>query len=150
MSSKGDSPGSATLVDLNASIPEGEPGSWETKKVFSRSLDKQYFSIYFMYSIKGPVIRPDQHYLPQVLPHITVPPETLGLHDQSGNSPGFFERFGKEEIMSRPGYLDPPVVVPAKRAAWPPGAKLLLAFVAALALLSPAVLGLYWEIFLPR
>jgi hypothetical protein len=52
--------------------------------------------------------------------------------------------------MSRPGYLDAPIVVPAHRPAWPPAVKLFVAFVAALALLSPAILGLYWEILLPK
>ena len=31
----------------------------------------------------------------------------------------------------------------------PPGLKLLLAFVIGLALLSPAILGIYWELLLP-
>ena len=52
--------------------------------------------------------------------------------------------------MSCPGYLDPPVVLPAKKTALPPALKMLAAFLVGLALLSPAVLGLYWEIFLPR
>jgi hypothetical protein len=52
--------------------------------------------------------------------------------------------------MSRTGYLDTPAYAPAKRTALPPTVKLLLAFVVGLALLSPAVLGIYWEIFLSR
>jgi hypothetical protein len=32
----------------------------------------------------------------------------------------------------------------------PPGIKLLLAFLIGLAVLSPAILGLYWELILPK
>lgn len=35
------------------------------------------------------------------------------------------------------------------REEWPPAIKLILAFVIGLLLLSPAILGLYWEILLP-
>jgi len=40
--------------------------------------------------------------------------------------------------------------IKGERTGWTPRAKLLLAFVLGLLALSPAILGIYWEWFLPR
>ncbi|MCL4504365.1 MAG: hypothetical protein M1438_21280 [Deltaproteobacteria bacterium] len=52
--------------------------------------------------------------------------------------------------MSRIEYLERPLVVKEERTAWSPTVKLILASIIALLLLSPAVLGLYWEMLLPK
>ena len=36
-----------------------------------------------------------------------------------------------------------------RREKWPPTIKLILAFILGLLVLSPAILGIYWELFLP-
>ena len=36
-----------------------------------------------------------------------------------------------------------------RREEWPPTIKLIVAFILGLLVLSPAILGIYWELFLP-
>lgn len=52
--------------------------------------------------------------------------------------------------MTRTHCLEEPVCLPARKAVWPPAIKLIVAFVVGLLMLSPAILGLYWEIILGR
>ncbi len=51
--------------------------------------------------------------------------------------------------MSREHYLQGATWVERERMGWSPSLKLILAFILGVLLLSPAVLGLYWEVFLP-
>jgi len=52
--------------------------------------------------------------------------------------------------MSRSEYLEGTAWVKGERKKWSPTAKLILAFILGFLFLSPAILGLYWEVFLPR
>jgi len=52
--------------------------------------------------------------------------------------------------MSRSEYLENISLVERERKEWSPTAKLVLAFVIGFLLLSPAILGLYWELLLPN
>lgn len=91
------------------------------------------------------------HQCPGVDAAVAAAPLNPGLQGvRRLTHPVFSGKLKKEDAMSSPGCLDAPVSVPAQRPAWPPAVKLFLAFVAALALLSPAILGLYWEILLPK
>ncbi len=40
--------------------------------------------------------------------------------------------------------------VKGEQQGWSPTAKLIFAFIIALLLLSPAILGIYWEVLLPK
>ncbi|MFA5109841.1 MAG: hypothetical protein WC443_00395 [Desulfobaccales bacterium] len=51
--------------------------------------------------------------------------------------------------MTRIEYLEGPAVVQGERRGWSPSAKLILAFILGLLVLSPAILGIYWELLLP-
>jgi len=42
------------------------------------------------------------------------------------------------------------VLVREEKHGWPPWLKLILAFIIGLLVLSPAILGIYWELLLPR
>jgi hypothetical protein len=50
--------------------------------------------------------------------------------------------------MSRSGVLEGAPMVQGEQTEWPRG-KLILAFIVGLLLLSPAILGIYWEWLLP-
>ena len=50
--------------------------------------------------------------------------------------------------MSRSEYFEGSMVE-RDRQVWSPAGKLVLAFIIGLLLLSPAILGIYWELFLP-
>lgn len=52
--------------------------------------------------------------------------------------------------MSRGHYLQGTAWVERERMQWFPSFKLILAFVLGVLLLSPAILGLYWEMLLPK
>ena len=52
--------------------------------------------------------------------------------------------------MSSTGYLEASPWVKEQQTEWWPTLKVVLAFIVGLLLLSPAVLGLYWEHLLPR
>jgi hypothetical protein len=50
--------------------------------------------------------------------------------------------------MTTNEYVERNIWVKRERQEWPPAAKLILAFILGFVLLSPAILGLYWEVFL--
>jgi len=52
--------------------------------------------------------------------------------------------------MSRSEYIEGTPWVKGERTQWSPTAKLVLAFVLGLLVLSPAIWGLYWELLLPK
>jgi hypothetical protein len=52
--------------------------------------------------------------------------------------------------MSHGEYLGTASWVKGEKKQWSPTAKLILAFILGLVLLSPAILGIYWELLLPR
>jgi hypothetical protein len=51
--------------------------------------------------------------------------------------------------MSQSGYLESAVWVAEEKKQWSPKVKLILAFIIGLLALSPAILGIYWELLLP-
>lgn len=51
--------------------------------------------------------------------------------------------------MSHIDYLDTPSVMQGERTPWSPTVTLVMAFIIGLLLLSPAILGIYWELLLP-
>ena len=51
--------------------------------------------------------------------------------------------------MARSEYLEGFPLVQGEQSVWSPNSKLIGAFIIGLLLLSPAILGLYWELFLP-
>ncbi|MCL4502019.1 MAG: hypothetical protein M1438_09205 [Deltaproteobacteria bacterium] len=53
--------------------------------------------------------------------------------------------------MSSIDYLEKlAVVIAGERTEWSPTVKLILAAIIALLVMSPAILGLYWEVLLPK
>ena len=52
--------------------------------------------------------------------------------------------------MSRNDYLEGAFLVKREKTGWSPTAKLIFAFIIGLLLLSPAIIGIYWEMVLPR
>lgn len=53
--------------------------------------------------------------------------------------------------MSRIEYLErAAMVIAGERTEWSPTVKLILAAIIALLAMSPAILGLYWEMLLPK
>jgi len=52
--------------------------------------------------------------------------------------------------MSRNDYLEGAFLVKGEKTVWSPTAKLIFAFIVGLLLLSPAILGIYWEVLLPK
>ncbi len=52
--------------------------------------------------------------------------------------------------MDRTGYMEGTVCVEREKKPWSPTVKLILAFIIGLLALSPAILGIYWELLLPR
>jgi len=52
--------------------------------------------------------------------------------------------------MSNSNYLETMPWVKGEKKHWSPKAKLILAFILGLLALSPAILGSYWELLLPR
>ncbi len=52
--------------------------------------------------------------------------------------------------MERSEYLKGAAWVRREPTKWPPTVKLLLAFIIGFLLLSPAILGIYWEMILPK
>ena len=52
--------------------------------------------------------------------------------------------------MSRSGYLEDTAWVQGERREWSPTVKLILAFILGLLALSPAILGIYWEMLLAK
>ena len=52
--------------------------------------------------------------------------------------------------MSRSEYLEGGASGKGERKKWSPTVKLILAFVLGFLVLSPAILGLYWEMLLPQ
>jgi hypothetical protein len=47
-------------------------------------------------------------------------------------------------------YLESTSLVKEEKKGWSPTVKLILAFIVALMALTPAILGLYWELLLPK
>jgi hypothetical protein len=47
-------------------------------------------------------------------------------------------------------YLENMAWVKGERKRWSPRVKLILAFIIGLLVLSPAILGIYWELLLPK
>lgn len=52
--------------------------------------------------------------------------------------------------MSRIEYAERPVWVKGERTEWSPTVKIVLGVILSLLVLSPAILGLYWELLLPK
>ena len=52
--------------------------------------------------------------------------------------------------MSQSEIVHDAVWVKEERQQWPPTVKLILAFVVGFLLLTPATLGLYWDLILPK
>jgi hypothetical protein len=52
--------------------------------------------------------------------------------------------------MSHSNYLETTAWVKGEKKHWSPTVKILLAFILGLLALSPAILGIHWELFLPR
>ena len=52
--------------------------------------------------------------------------------------------------MSHSNYLEGAVWVKGEKTEWSPKAKLILAFIVGFLVLSPAILGIYWEWLLPK
>jgi hypothetical protein len=52
--------------------------------------------------------------------------------------------------MSRSEYLDGTVWVEKAKQQWSPTAKIILAFILGFLALTPAILGIYWEMILPK
>jgi hypothetical protein len=51
--------------------------------------------------------------------------------------------------MSSIGYLKRQAMVKGERKEWSPAVKWILGFILSLLVLSPAILGLHWELLLP-
>ena len=51
--------------------------------------------------------------------------------------------------MSHGEYLGDASLMQGERTPWSPTVKLVMAFIIGLLLLSPAILGIYWELLLP-
>ena len=51
--------------------------------------------------------------------------------------------------MSRSEYLETTAWVKGEKKQWSPTVKIILAFILGLLALSPAILGIYWELLLP-
>jgi hypothetical protein len=52
--------------------------------------------------------------------------------------------------MSHSNYVETTAWVKEEKKHWSPTAKILLAFILGVLALSPAILGIYWELLLPR
>jgi hypothetical protein len=52
--------------------------------------------------------------------------------------------------MSRSEYLEDAVWVKGEKKPWSPTVKIILALIIGLLAISPAILGIYWELLLPR
>ncbi|MDP2046590.1 MAG: hypothetical protein Q8L00_10295 [Deltaproteobacteria bacterium] len=52
--------------------------------------------------------------------------------------------------MNRSEYLGTTAWVKGEKKQWSPTAKIILAFIIGALALSPAILGIYWELLLPR
>ena len=52
--------------------------------------------------------------------------------------------------MSYSKYLENAAWMKKEKTAWSPKAKLILAFIIGFLALSPAILGIYWELLLPK
>jgi hypothetical protein len=52
--------------------------------------------------------------------------------------------------MSRSESLETTAWVKGEKKRWSPTVKIILAFILGLLVLSPAILGLYWQLLLPR
>ena len=52
--------------------------------------------------------------------------------------------------MSHSKYLEGAALMKREKTTWSPKAKLILAFVLGFLVLSPAILGIYWEMLLPK
>jgi hypothetical protein len=52
--------------------------------------------------------------------------------------------------MNRTEFLETSTWVKGEKKQWSPTVKMILAFVLGLLALSPAILGIYWELLLPR
>ncbi len=55
---------------------------------------------------------------------------------------------GGDNTMSRSDYLEGTAWVQGDRTEWPPTVKLIVAFILGLLALSPATLGIHWEMIL--
>jgi hypothetical protein len=56
----------------------------------------------------------------------------------------------REDTMSHLKYLESTARVEEGKKEWSSAAKLILAFILGFLLLSPAILGIYWEMLLPK
>jgi len=61
-----------------------------------------------------------------------------------------FNRICWEKAMNRTESLETPAWVKGEKKPWSPKVKIILAFVLGLLALSPAILGIYWQLLLPR
>jgi hypothetical protein len=59
-----------------------------------------------------------------------------------------FQRFSREDAKSHSEYFEGAWVKGEKKQ-WSPSVKLILAFILGLLVLSPAILGIHWELLLP-
>jgi hypothetical protein len=55
-----------------------------------------------------------------------------------------------EDTMNRSEYLGTTAWVKGEKRQWSPTTKIILAFIIGALALSPAILGIYWELLLPR
>ena len=56
----------------------------------------------------------------------------------------------REDSMSHSEYLESAAWVKGEKKQWSPTVKMVLAFIIGLVVLSPALLGIYWQLLLPR
>ena len=65
-----------------------------------------------------------------------------------GRKGNLFTDFVWEEAMNRTESLETPTWVKGEKKHWSPRVKIILAFVLGLLALSPAILGIYWQLLL--
>ena len=58
--------------------------------------------------------------------------------------------FSKEGAMPRIETIEGPVLVTGEQTEWSPTLKVILGFILSVLVLFPAILGLYWELLLPK
>jgi hypothetical protein len=77
-------------------------------------------------------------------------PPKLWLPEAESRLKPEVQRFFREDTMSRSGYMEGTTWVRGGKKEWPPTVKMVLAFIVGFLALSPAILGIYWEMFLSK
>jgi hypothetical protein len=72
----------------------------------------------------------------------------MNLRSQKGNKK-LVKKICREDAMSHSEYLKGVPWVEGEKKQWSPTIKIVLAFIVGLMALTPAILGLYWELLLP-